>query len=132
MQRKYACVFDRPTLEPSTRIALTPTELARHVIGFPNVRYYRWQMVAALVCGGNEPFNVFMHVDSEYSDGYAPVQPKLDRLTAFIRHRIATSHWRQEFIFPALAMALHPRVGQDSRVHKLDMDCLKYILSIAV
>ncbi len=126
-------VFDRPTLNPSHDwIELTPAELAHHVIAFPPTGYYLGWMVALLARPLDDSRLAFKHVDCEYPHDYIPVQPNLDRLTAFLRRRIAMCHWRQEFIIPVLAMALHPRIGQGSPIRQLDMDCLKYILAMAV
>ena len=61
----------------------------------------------------------------------APVQPALDRLTTYLRHRLAVRHARETFLFPELAMATPWRAGEASPFRQLNPDLFKHILDLA-
>ncbi len=73
---------------------------------------------------------IWYHVDYAWyreEEDRVPVQPKRDRLTAFLRCRVANHAWRKHVISKAMENVMHARSG----ISKLPAELLQLIICFA-
>jgi hypothetical protein len=116
---------------------LSPAELAVYVRQNPPTDFFDndfYALMFSTTQAVDQPGHVlWFHVDYTkfLEQERAPVQPALDRLTTYLRHRLAVRHARVKFHFPELAMATHWRAGENSPFRQLNPDLFKHILDLA-
>jgi hypothetical protein len=130
-------VFDRPSLRHSVE-TLSPANLAVYLKENPATDLieedFHAQMFSMKAPGQVGELLVWYHVDYTlmHEQDRGPVQPTLDRLTTYLRHRVAVRKGRETVLFPELAMGTHWRAGENSALRLLNSDLLKHILDLSV
>jgi hypothetical protein len=129
---KNGKVYDRP-MHTSGRF-LSPAQLAEYVKANQplKVDMFNYRILLDSVAPGNRDVVWFERIDLNQPDNHAPVHPHLNRLTTYLRHRLAVRRARETFLFPELAMATHWRAGEASPFRQLNPDLFKHILDLAV
>ncbi len=128
---KNGKVYDRPM--HSNGRPLNPAQLAEFVKANQplKVDMFAYRILLDSVAPGS-PVVWFERIDFNRPDNHVLVHPHLNRLTTYLRHRLAVRHARETVLFPELAMATHRRAGENSPFSQLNPDLFKYILDFAV
>ena len=125
-------VYDRP-IPRKQRDPLSPAMLAAYVNENPPGDFYdevdHAQLFSPAPPGVQANYLIWYHVDYTLllEEERVPVQSKLDRLTSFLRRRVANYKWRLH----VFTTAFDTMVDARSPIKQLPPDLLKHILELA-